>query len=102
MSILNLNHALNAYLAVTLAPSSRFLADPPALAAAVRVDPPIPIAYVGPAGQISDVLLLSVRKEDWERAGAERVVRGIEGVEGVRKVDVQVLKQRAKRGGDEL
>jgi hypothetical protein len=96
MSSVSPNYDLNTYLAVTLSPSSPFLQQPAALA---QVHPAV--AHVGQVGQMEDVQLFSVAKFEWERASGD-VLNKLENSEGVRRVDVQELAQRTKRGVDEL
>jgi len=94
MSSVSLNYDLNTYLAVTLSPP--FLQQPAALA---QVHPAV--AHVGQVGQMEDVQLYSVAKFEWERASGD-ILSKLENSDGVRRVDVQELSQRTKRGVDEL
>ncbi|KAJ4475540.1 hypothetical protein J3R30DRAFT_565468 [Lentinula aciculospora] len=91
-----LNHNLNTYVAVTLAPNSPFLDVPSSLS---TVHPAV--THVGQVGQLHDVQLVSVPKEDWSNIGDD-ILASLKGSEGVTSVNVQELKQRTKRGSDEL
>ncbi|KAJ7777834.1 hypothetical protein DFH07DRAFT_730818 [Mycena maculata] len=93
---LNLNYAGNTYLAVTLPPASSYLQTPASLG---LVHPAV--AHVGQVGEMPDVQLVSVPKQEWEVSEAVRA-EILAAFEAVGKVDVQKPKQRAKRGGDEL
>ncbi|KAH9939425.1 hypothetical protein B0H21DRAFT_698461 [Amylocystis lapponica] len=91
-----LNHDEFVYLAVTVAPSSPFLADPAALAAHTAV------THLGPVGQMRDVQLLSVPRTTWDRVQGD-VLSSLNGLNGVLRVDMQgPPRTRARRGGDEL
>lgn len=93
-----LNYQTNTYLAVTLASSSPYYNNPAALAA---IHPSV--THVGPVGQLPDVQLLSISKQDWERPGiSDEVMAFLNGRAGASRVDIQTPKQRVKRGGDEL
>lgn len=52
-------------------------------------------------GELSDVQLVSVKKNDWERDNGE-VLSKLKSGEGVTRVEVQQNRQRVKRGGDEF
>ncbi|KIK64367.1 hypothetical protein GYMLUDRAFT_39915 [Collybiopsis luxurians FD-317 M1] len=91
-----MNHNVNTYVAVTLAPNSPFLSMPSSLSS---LHPSL--THVGQVGQLNDIQLVSVPKEDWGNIG-EEVLRKLKGSDGVQGVSVQELKQRAKRGDDEL
>ncbi|KAF9460919.1 hypothetical protein BDZ94DRAFT_1265062 [Collybia nuda] len=93
---LSLNHAVNTYLAVTLSPSSPYIASPEALAS---VHPSI--VHVGQVGSMADVHVVSVPKFEWERA-QEEVMSALKSAKGVGRVDLQEPVPRIKRGGDEL
>ncbi|KAJ6508471.1 hypothetical protein C8R45DRAFT_893050 [Mycena sanguinolenta] len=93
---LNLNYAVNTYLAVTLPSSSSFLQAPASLA---RLHPAV--AHVGQVGEMPDVQIVSIPKDEWELSEDKRA-EILAAFQAVGKVDVQVPKQRAKRGGDEL
>ncbi|KAK7048570.1 p-loop containing nucleoside triphosphate hydrolase protein [Favolaschia claudopus] len=93
---LNLNHAANIYLAVTLPPASSYLQQPASLG---LLHPAA--AHVGQVGAMPDVQLVSVPKEEWEISEAKRE-EILAAFRAVGRVDVQAPKQRAKRGGDEL
>ncbi|KAF8823677.1 hypothetical protein F5879DRAFT_158444 [Lentinula edodes] len=91
-----MNYDLNTYVAVTLAPNSPFLGAPSSLS---TVHPAL--THVGQVGQLHDVQLVSVPKEDWSNIGDD-ILASLKGSEGVSSVSVQELRQRTKRGGDEL
>lgn len=92
----SVNYSTHTYLAVTFSTSSHFLADPDSLSS---VHPAL--AHVGQVGELKDVHLFSVPKEEWKRAdSAIQDVLSAKRAEGVLRVDVQVPKGRAKR--DEL
>lgn len=93
---LSLNHAVNTYLAVSLSPSSPYIASPDALAS---VHPAI--AHVGQVGSMADVQLVSVPNFEWEKV-REDVIGALKSAEGVGRVDLQESVQRVKKGGDEL
>lgn len=91
-----MDHANNAYFAVTLAPSSNYLSSP-ALLASLQPS----LSYVGQVGALSDVHLYSAPKNEGDQVAAflnER--RG--GSEGIIDIELQVPRKLAKRGGDEL
>ncbi|PCH38529.1 hypothetical protein WOLCODRAFT_97271 [Wolfiporia cocos MD-104 SS10] len=89
-----LNHDDNVYLAVTVAPSSRFVGDPDALA----VHPSL--THLGIVGQMRDVQLLSVPRESWPRLQGD-VLAALNTLDGVKRVDVQdPPRARVKRGGE--
>jgi hypothetical protein len=94
--MLALNYAANTYIAVSLSAGSVYLHNPARLAS---VHPSI--TYVGPVGELPDVQLVSVAKDDWDKVN-EEVLGSLTGCDGVGRVDVQAPRQRVKRGGDEL
>lgn len=91
-----LNHDINIYLAVSLAPSSQYSTS--------RIDlPSYPsVSDIGPVGQLSDVKLLSIPKDEWENAGENILETLRQDKQNVLRVDVQMPKTRKKRGTDEL
>jgi len=91
-----LDHTANTYLAVSLSPSSLYLQNPSALSSAHPS-----ITHVGQVGQMADVQLISVPREEWDRAQID-ILEKLNAQQGISRVDVQAMKQRAKRGGDEL
>ncbi|KAJ7432759.1 hypothetical protein B0H11DRAFT_1759728 [Mycena galericulata] len=93
---LNLNYGANTYLAVTLPSASSYLQNPVSLG---LVHPAV--AHVGQVGEMPDVQLVSVPKQEWEFSEAARE-EILAAFKAVGKVDVQEPKQRTKRGGDEL
>lgn len=92
----NLDHSANAYLAVTLTPASPYYHEPAALS---TFHPSV--RHIGQLGQLSDVQLLSVPKPHWDRLRQE-ITSSLRAQEGVSRVDIQEVKPRAKRGGEEL
>lgn len=93
---LNLNYDLNTYLTVTLSSGSPFLGEPAQLAV---VHPAV--SHVGQVGQMQDLQIFSVPKSEWESVH-EDVLEKLSKASGVGRVDVQKVKARSKRGGDEL
>lgn len=91
-----LDYNANTYLAVTLSPASPYFQDPSALAKAH----PSAI-HVGQVGEMKDVQLIGVPKQQWDSAQSD-ILQFLKGQEGIRSVDVQAVKARSKRGGDEL
>ena len=91
---LKLDHDLNTYLAVTLSSNSPYYGTPQQLE---MVHPAV--AHVGQVGSMEDVQLFSVPNLEWERVSKE-VIERLSGADGVGRVDVQQLEQRARR--DEL
>ncbi|KAI9069467.1 hypothetical protein FKP32DRAFT_1608394 [Trametes sanguinea] len=91
------NHDENVFLTVTLSPTSVLYNDPDGLAAAHPL-----IRRLGRVGQLEDVQVLSVPRQDWPRVEGE-VMDALNALPGVLRVDVQEKpKARVKRGGDEL
>ena len=84
----------NIYLAVTLAKTSPFYANPSGLSASHSA-----VNHVGNVGQLPDVHLFSVPKVEWD-SGQQDILNFLKGGEGVRRVDIQSPKMRSKR--DEL
>jgi len=84
----------NIYLAVTLARTSPFYANPSGLLVYQFA-----VNYVGNVGQLSDVQLFSVPKVVWD-SRQQDILSFLKGSEGVQRVDVQSPKTRSKR--DEL
>lgn len=94
-----LDHSLNTYLALSLRPTSSFMHNPANIAQYV---PAAQLTHIGNVGQLADVHLFSVPKSEWERVN-EQVLATLKSLDGVESVEVQVPKQRAKRGvPDEL
>jgi hypothetical protein len=91
-----LDRSANTYLAVSLSPSSPYLQDPSALSGAHPA-----LTHVGQMGQMRDVQILSVPIQDWNNAQHD-VLRSLNAQEGIIRVDVQVLRERTKRGEEEL
>ncbi|ESK94208.1 hypothetical protein Moror_8318 [Moniliophthora roreri MCA 2997] len=92
----NLDYSQNTYLAITLSSSnpSNIVSLHPAL------------THVGQVGQLKDVQMFSVPKTVWESNIGDEIKGILEGQkgrdEGVIRIDVQEMKQRVKRGGEEL
>ena len=82
------------YLAVTLASSSPFYANPSQLSVSHSV-----VKHVGNVGQLPNVQLFSVPKAEWD-SRQQDILSFLKGSEGVQRVDVQSPKTRSKR--DEL
>ncbi|KAF9075398.1 hypothetical protein BDP27DRAFT_1314944 [Rhodocollybia butyracea] len=57
------------------------------------------ISYVGQVGQLQDVQLVSVSKDSEAIDDILTLLRNSQGISGV---NIQELKQRTKRGDDEL
>ena len=95
-SMPQLNYDHNTYLAVTLSTASHIHFQPSSLSA---VHPSL--AYHGQVGKLQNVQLFAVPKTDWDQVG-EDILGVLKAKQGVLGVDVQVPKQRVKRGSDEL
>ena len=91
-----LDHDANRYLAITLSPSSPYLCDPSSQA---KVHPSV--IHVGQVGEMNDMQLISIPKQQWYSAQND-ILQYLNGQEGICSVDVQSVKVRPKRGGDEL
>jgi len=88
-----LDHTANVYLAVSLSSSSPYLQNPSELSSAHPS-----VTHVGQVGQMSDVQLFSIPKD----GSQHDILELLNAQEGVTRVDVQDVKRRTKRGGDEL
>ncbi|KIJ96047.1 hypothetical protein K443DRAFT_682592 [Laccaria amethystina LaAM-08-1] len=84
------------YLAVTLSTAAHIRFQPSSLSA---VHPSL--VYNGQVGELQDVQLFAVPKADWDQVG-EDILVALKAKQGVLGVDVQVPKQRVKRGKDDL
>jgi hypothetical protein len=91
-----LNYDSNTYLALTLSPHSLYISSPSAV---LQAHPAL--TYVGQVGQLADVQLYGVPKAVWQQE-SESIMNLLKSLEGVDSVDVQSLRTRPKRGGDEL
>ena len=91
-----MNHNTHTYLSVNLAHNSPFLSTPDALSAMYPS-----MKYEGQVGELADVHLFSVPKEEWANVEND-VLNGIEGMHGVLYVQVETPRQRVKRGEEEL
>jgi len=90
-----LNHDDNVYLAVTVSPSSRFMANPERLA----VHPSL--THLGIVGQLRDVQLLSTPRANWPHSQGE-ILASLNELDGVKHVDVQDPPRMRVKRGDEL
>jgi hypothetical protein len=84
------------YLAVTLSTAAHIHFQSSLLSA---VHPSL--AYHGQVGELQDVQLFAVPRADWDQVG-EDILAVLRAKQGVLGVDIQVPKQRVKRGRDEL
>lgn len=91
-----INHNDDVQIAVYLSSSSQYMQRPADLA---TLHPAL--SHQGKVGELSDVQLVSVKKNDWERDNGE-VLSRLKSGEGVTRVEVQQNRQRVKRGGDEF
>ena len=94
---LALNYNTNVYVAVSLTSNSQYTNSP-------IVIPGYPsVTQVGSVGALPDVKLLRVPKNEWQNIGKD-VLQWLEKDRtNIKYVDVQVPRQRTKRGGrDEL
>ena len=90
------DHNANVYLAVTLSSSSALYQNPQDLAAHPA------LTHIGQAGQLRDVQLLSVPRDDWERVQSD-VLSKLNSLHGVSRVDVQEPpRMRSKRDMGDL
>ncbi|KZT58852.1 hypothetical protein CALCODRAFT_431854 [Calocera cornea HHB12733] len=96
-----MDYNANVYLAVTHAPSH----PPSAPSAALPVQlegrsEPVSLEHVGQVGQLKDVQLYAMPKREWDGlgdGGRKEVLGKLKGMEGVKAVEEQVLRQRVKR-----
>ncbi|KAG9008566.1 hypothetical protein FRB94_009414 [Tulasnella sp. JGI-2019a] len=94
-----LDYASHQYIAVTLQASSRFFQEPANLPPS---QPPLlSLTYVGPVGSLPDVQLFSIPKSTFETV-KDQVFATLGDMPDVTSVNLQVPKQRVKRGGDDL
>lgn len=91
-----LNHDANSYLAVTFTPSSSYISSPSSL-----VDSFPGLSYQGKVGQLDDVHLYSMDKQNWLHA-RDTVLSGLDNHSEILYVEEQTPRHRAKRGMDEL
>ena len=91
-----LDYNANTYLAITLSPSLTYLLD---LSSLAKVHPSA--IHVGQVGEMKDVQLISVPKQQWDSAQKD-ILQYLNDQEGIHSVDVQSVKVWPKRGGDEL
>ncbi|KAL1682502.1 hypothetical protein EV122DRAFT_203253 [Schizophyllum commune] len=83
-----LNFAANVYVALTLASTI----DPSSLPSSAGLANSL--NHVGPVGQLRDVQLYAVPKEQW----SDEIANRLKGTDGVMHIDVQAEpRQRAKR-----
>ena len=92
----SMNHNTHTYITLTFSPSSPFFSSPASLGSKHPG-----LTYEGHVGELADVHLYSIPKGEWLQK-RDGVLRELEGTEGVMHVEEQVLKQRVRRGGDEL
>ncbi|KAK4685522.1 hypothetical protein P7C73_g4623, partial [Tremellales sp. Uapishka_1] len=81
--------------------------SPPALAEKLTTTQPIQVRYIGPVGELKGEHIFELVGESqtplkrdstfWTREG-ESLLRDLKRVEGVKKVEVMEVRQRAKRG----
>jgi hypothetical protein len=91
-----LDHNVNTYISVTLDPSAPSFGSPSTLAGHQA------LTYVGPVGQLADVQLLSVPRDQWPASETD-VLTWIRAQPGIVHVEVQAPpRMRAKRGVHEL
>ncbi|KAF9265711.1 hypothetical protein L218DRAFT_957338 [Marasmius fiardii PR-910] len=91
-----MNYDLNTYIAITLDPGSSLFQSPVSVAS---VHPAL--VHVGQVGELKDVQLVSVPKSEWNTI-RDDILASLRSSQGIVGVEVQQLKQRVKRGGDEL
>lgn len=92
MSPLALDYAAYEYIAVTLRNNVRDPANLP------HAQPPLlSLTYVGHVGSLQDVHLFSIPKSTFETV-KDQVFKALGDMPDVTSVDLQVPKQRAKRG----
>ncbi|KAF8162721.1 hypothetical protein B0H34DRAFT_292139 [Crassisporium funariophilum] len=91
-----MDHDNHSYLAITLSPQSPFFFNPSTITA---IHPSL--TYRGPVGQLNDVHLYSIRKDEGMHA-RDDAVDALKAGDGVLHVEIQVPQTRVKRGGDEL
>ncbi len=90
-----LDHVSNVYLAVTLSPGSPAYNHPELLTSHATV------THVGPVGELRDVQLLSVPQGSWGHVQAE-VLSTLNGINGVRSVQIQQPPRTRVKRGDEF
>ncbi|KAI0344968.1 hypothetical protein BDW22DRAFT_1353787 [Trametopsis cervina] len=89
------DHTSNVYLAVTISPNSPLYQNPDQLASHPA------LTYVGQVGELRDIQLLSTPRSGWSTM-QEDVISALNGLNGVRRVDVQEPRTRAKRDVSDL
>ncbi len=92
----SLDYNSNTYLAITLSQNSPIISSPQSLLSSSVSGSRFELNHVGQVGQLSDVQLWSIPKENWD-ANAQDILSFLKGKEGVESVDVQELKQRTRR-----
>lgn len=100
---LALDHSASVYLAVTLSPSSIYTSNP------INLPQHPSLIDVGHVGELSDVKLLSVPKEDWPTVGDDILRTLLEDKDNIVDISKQEPNARTKRrevddtgGHDEL
>lgn len=91
-----LDYSANVYLAVSLTANSVYLNNPISLTTYPA------LSFVGNVGELADVKLVSVPKDEWQNIG-EDILKSLRAdKDNVVRVDFQEPKTRRKRGADEL
>lgn len=90
-----LDHDSNVYLTVTLSPTSPAYSNPEVLTSHPS------LTHVGSVGEMRDVQLLSVPRNSWNRVQGD-VLSMLNGLAGVRRVDVQQPPRTRVKRGDEF
>ena len=91
-----LDYSANVYLAISLTANSVYLNKPVSI-------PSYPyLSYLGNVGQLADVKLVSVPKDDWQNIGEDILAYLRADKDNIARVDVQMPATRRKRGRDEL
>lgn len=91
-----MNHLTHTYLSVSLADNSPFFFTPGALSSIYPS-----MEYQGQVGELSDIHLYRIPKEDWSNSG-DYIMNHLRGTDGVVHVQVQAPRQRVRRGEEEL
>lgn len=90
------DHSANVYITVTVSSSSSLYQHPEQLVSHPALN------YIGQVGQLRDIQLLSVPREEWEHVQGD-VLSNLNGLQGVTRVDVQEPpRTRSKRDVSDL
>ena len=90
------DHSSNVYLTASISRNSALYQNPAQLASHPA------LTYVGQVGELRDVQLLSVSRDEWPRVQGD-VLGYLDGLDGVQRVDVQAAPHmRAKRDVSDL